>query len=152
ANKVAKIGWSSATANTTARAKDSTVTLPDSLKVANTSVIWAEVTYGYTPTIGYVITGSIDLNDQIYMRPRLQDKICREGVVCAGRRPSGREPAARRQKRLALWTFRRPRDPPEARAFDRRRAACKRKRGHFILPFRQRQRERAVKNVACAER
>jgi Flp pilus assembly protein TadG len=82
ANNIAKIAWSSATSNTTARTKDDVVTLPTSLKVANTSVIWAEVTYKYTPTIGYVITGPINLTDRIYMRPRLQDKVCRENVAC----------------------------------------------------------------------
>jgi len=35
------------------------------------------VTYAYTPTIGYVITGTLNLADRIYMRPRLSDTVTR---------------------------------------------------------------------------
>jgi len=52
-----------------------TVTLPAALNTANTSVIWAQSQYTYTPTIGYVITGPLTLHDQIYMRPRLSDTV-----------------------------------------------------------------------------
>lgn len=77
ANSIAKIAWSDATTNAVARSKNQTVTLPTALTVANTSVIWAEVTYDFTPAIGYMITGKLPLTDQIYMRPRLQDVVCR---------------------------------------------------------------------------
>jgi len=70
----AKVVWSK-TKNGTARAVDSNVTLPAALNTANTSLIWAESEYGYTPTIGYVITGTMNLKDQIYMRPRLSDTV-----------------------------------------------------------------------------
>jgi Flp pilus assembly protein TadG len=73
-SSVAKVIWSK-TKNGTARAVNSTVTLPSALTVANTSLIWAEVQYAYTPTIGYVITGTMTLKDQIYMRPRLSDTV-----------------------------------------------------------------------------
>lgn len=69
ANGVAKIGWSYAS-NTSPRAKGSTVTVPTALKVPNTELIWSEVSYVYTPTIGYVISGSLTLSDQNYVRPR----------------------------------------------------------------------------------
>ena len=72
ANGKATVDWSN-TLNGTARAKGSTVTLPAALNVANTSLIWSEVQYTYKPTIGYVITGTLTLKDQIYMRPRLSD-------------------------------------------------------------------------------
>jgi Flp pilus assembly protein TadG len=72
----ATIGWSD-TLNGTARTVGSTVTLPTGLAVNNTQLIWSEVVYTYTPTIGYVITGSIPLKDQIYMRPRLSDTVAR---------------------------------------------------------------------------
>ena len=49
------------------------MTLPAALNVANSSLIWSEVQYAYTPTIGYVISGTLTLKDQIYMRPRLSD-------------------------------------------------------------------------------
>lgn len=72
----AKIAWSD-TLNGTKRSVGSTVTLPTALKVNNTTLIWSEVTYDYTPTIGYVVTGTLTLSDQIYMRPRLSDTVTR---------------------------------------------------------------------------
>ncbi len=83
----ATIDWSD-TLNGTARAKGSTVTLPAALNVANTSLIWSEVQYAYKPTIGYVVTGTLTLKDQIYMRPRLSDhRWC--AATPDGARPSG---------------------------------------------------------------
>ncbi len=76
ANGNATIAWSD-TYNGTARAKGSSVTLPTALKVASTSLIWSEVQYEYKPTIGYLISGTLNLKDQIYMRPRLSDSVAR---------------------------------------------------------------------------
>jgi len=73
-NGVAKVVWSK-TKNGTAHAVNDTVTLDAALKTANTSLIWAESQYTYTPAMGYVITGPITLKDQIYMRPRLSDTV-----------------------------------------------------------------------------
>ena len=53
------------------------MTLPAALNVPNTTLIWSEVSYSYKPTIGYVITGTLNLSDQIYMRPRLSDTVTR---------------------------------------------------------------------------
>jgi hypothetical protein len=53
------------------------VTLPAALNVASTSLIWSEVQYNYKPVVGYVITGTLSLKDQIYMRPRLSDSVAR---------------------------------------------------------------------------
>jgi Flp pilus assembly protein TadG len=75
----ATISWSD-TFNGTARAKGSSVTLPAALNVPNSSLIWSEVQYNYTPVIGYIVTGSINLKDQIYMRPRMSDCVLRESV------------------------------------------------------------------------
>ena len=33
--------------------------------------------YTYKPVIGYVVTGTLTLKDQIYMRPRLSDSVAR---------------------------------------------------------------------------
>jgi Flp pilus assembly protein TadG len=74
AQGAAKVIWSK-TKNGTARAANSTVTLPAALNTASTSLIWAESEYAYTPAIGYVITGTMTLKDQIYMRPRLSDTV-----------------------------------------------------------------------------
>ena len=53
------------------------MTLPAALNVANTSLIWSEVQYTYQPVIGYVMTGTLTLKDQIYMRPRVSDTVAR---------------------------------------------------------------------------
>jgi Flp pilus assembly protein TadG len=73
----ATVNWSDAR-NMTALTKGSTVTgLPSAVVIANTYLVTAEVHYAYTPTIGYVMTGSFDLKDQFYLRPRLSDCISR---------------------------------------------------------------------------
>src|SRR3954454_24627773 len=74
ANFVPKIVWS-CTLNGVAQSVGATVSLPTALKVPNTSLIWGQVSYNYKPTIGYVITGTLNLSDQIYMRPRLSDTV-----------------------------------------------------------------------------
>jgi Flp pilus assembly protein TadG len=79
AQKVAKIKWSD-NRNGTVRNPGDVVTVNDTLKTSSTYpiyLIWAESKYVYTPTIGYVITGPMNLTDQIYMRPRLSDCVLR---------------------------------------------------------------------------
>jgi Flp pilus assembly protein TadG len=68
-NSTATIDWS-CTLNGTKRGTGSSVTLPSALVVPSTWLIWSEVSYSYKPTIGYVVTGTLNLSDQIYMRPR----------------------------------------------------------------------------------
>jgi Flp pilus assembly protein TadG len=75
-NGAAKIVWSD-TLNGTRRTVGATVTLPTALNVANTTLIWSEVTYSYKPVVGYVVTGTLTLSDQMYMRPRLSDSVTR---------------------------------------------------------------------------
>lgn len=71
ANRNATVDWSQAKGTgASARGVGSSVTVPDNLKVANTYLILGEVTYAYTPVIGYVLTGTLNLHDEIYMRPR----------------------------------------------------------------------------------
>jgi Flp pilus assembly protein TadG len=80
ANGKATVSWSD-TKNGTARAIGSTVTLPAALVADNGSLIWSEVEYAYTPTIGYVISGTLTLKDNLYMRPRQSTCVTRESVV-----------------------------------------------------------------------
>ena len=80
ANGKATVSWSD-TKNGTARGKGSTVTLLPALAVPNTSLIWSEVEYAYTPTIGYVISGTLTLKDNLYMRPRTSNCVTRQSVV-----------------------------------------------------------------------
>ena len=75
ANGKATISWS-ATYNGTQRGVGTTVTVPPALNVASTNLIWTEAEYKYSPAIGYVVTGDMMLKDQMYMRPRLSDKVC----------------------------------------------------------------------------
>jgi Flp pilus assembly protein TadG len=76
ANGIAKVVWSDAL-NATARAVDSTVTVPPALNVVNTQLVWSEVTYNYEPAVGQAITGTLNLFDEIYMRPRLSETVNR---------------------------------------------------------------------------
>jgi hypothetical protein len=87
ANKNAKIVWSDGYNGAAAHTANAPVVLPEGLDAfPNTTLIWAEAEYTYTPAIGYVVTGSLHLKDKVYLRPRLTKEVCREngGVkVCA---------------------------------------------------------------------
>jgi Flp pilus assembly protein TadG len=72
----ATIDWSD-TMNGTARAKNASVAIPPALAVPNSTLIWSEVSYTYKPVIGYVLTGSLNLKDEIFMRPRLSAEVMR---------------------------------------------------------------------------
>jgi Flp pilus assembly protein TadG len=72
----ATIAWSD-TRNGTARTPGAAVSLPAALLVPNTSLVWGEAEYTYTPAVGYVVTGPLALKDQIYMRPRLSATVAR---------------------------------------------------------------------------
>lgn len=79
----AKILWSDASGGATPHATNSPVTLPNGLNAfPDTTLIWAEAAYAYTPPIGYAITGTMTLEDEVYLRPRLVKEICREDVSC----------------------------------------------------------------------
>ena len=66
----ATVAWS-ATLNGTARAAGQVVTIPSALAVPSSQLLFAEVTYAYTPTVGYTITGTLTLSDTMYMAPRI---------------------------------------------------------------------------------
>jgi Flp pilus assembly protein TadG len=72
----ATVAWSRAegtTVYTTGAPMNSLV--PSTLRVPDTQIIMAEVFYTYTPAVGYVITGSIGLNDRMFFVPRLVTKV-----------------------------------------------------------------------------
>lgn len=69
-NKVAKVKWS-ATRGGTARTAGATISIPSALQVASTQLLFGEVSYAYTPTVGYIITGTLNLADTMYMSPRI---------------------------------------------------------------------------------
>jgi Flp pilus assembly protein TadG len=72
----ATVDWSN-TLNGTARVKGSSVTLPGTLNSPGAYYVWGEVRYSYTPTLGYVMTGTWTLSNQIFMSPRESAAILR---------------------------------------------------------------------------
>lgn len=75
ANSVVTMEWSKSQGGGSV----SMPTIPSALIVPNTTLIWGHATYTYKPVVGYVLTGTLTLKDQIFMRPRLSDK-----VTCSG--------------------------------------------------------------------
>lgn len=70
ANGSAKVCWTESQ-NMTGLTAGASITLPTGLNVPSTSLIIAKSNYAYTPAVGYVITGTINIgNSPIYMRPR----------------------------------------------------------------------------------
>ena len=59
-----------------------TASIPPGLIVNNTELIWAQVTYLYTPTVGYVVKTAITLSDQFYARPRQSATVDFSKATC----------------------------------------------------------------------
>jgi Flp pilus assembly protein TadG len=78
ANKNVTVKWS-VTRNGTA--DSGTMTIPSALAVANSWLILAKTSYAYTPVVGYTITGTLTLSDQMYMSPRISAPTY-NGVAC----------------------------------------------------------------------
>lgn len=72
---VGKVVWSQPTSNGVKRAVGSTVALPAAIAAPNVTFIFGEVTYVYTPNIGYQVTGSITLTNSSFMSPRKSSTI-----------------------------------------------------------------------------
>jgi len=72
----ATVTWSDAR-NRTALTKGSTVTLPSGIATPDSFLIVTEVTYAYEPTIGYVMTGTFNLKDVSYTKPRAGTTVAR---------------------------------------------------------------------------
>jgi Flp pilus assembly protein TadG len=70
------VQWSDSL-NGTARAVGSSVTLPSALQQKNITIIYGEVTYPYTPSLGYVLTGTINIYESMYFFPRLSTTVTR---------------------------------------------------------------------------
>jgi Flp pilus assembly protein TadG len=77
ANGQATVVWSD-TLNGTARTVGTVVNIPANLAVANTYLLLGEAQYSYNPSYGYVVTGTLTLSDQIYMRPRQSNSVSRK--------------------------------------------------------------------------
>lgn len=51
------------------------VTLPNNVNAPNISILWGEVTYPYTPQLGYVLTSTINMYQKSYFYPRLASSV-----------------------------------------------------------------------------
>lgn len=69
ADKNVTVKWSKASGGATPLSGSASV--PSALLIADTELIYAEASYAYTPAIGYTITGTLNLSDQMYMSPRI---------------------------------------------------------------------------------
>lgn len=72
-----KVKWSDAR-NDTPESKGSKFALPSEVRVANSFLVVAEVGYTHTPIIGYMLTGSFELTDEFFLRPRGSGKVTRK--------------------------------------------------------------------------
>jgi Flp pilus assembly protein TadG len=72
----ATVVWSD-TLNGTARTVGSSVTIPGNLATPSSYLLLGETTYSFAPSYGYVVTGTIPMNNQIYMRPRQSNAVTR---------------------------------------------------------------------------
>ena len=68
------ITWSAAQ-NGNAHTVGQAVTLPADLQIPSISLLWGEVTNPYTPSLGYVATGTISLYESEYFYPRLSNCV-----------------------------------------------------------------------------
>jgi Flp pilus assembly protein TadG len=75
---VSTVTWSKAL-NGTPQTAGATVVLPAAIGVANTSIVYAQVTYSFTPAVAYKLTGPIVMRSQIYMAPRLTASVAYTG-------------------------------------------------------------------------
>lgn len=72
----ATITWSDAL-NGTARQANSSVTLPAKIAQPNITLLWGEVTFPYRPQTGYVITGTVNIYQDMYFYPRASSSVQR---------------------------------------------------------------------------
>jgi Flp pilus assembly protein TadG len=78
ANKNVSVKWSVARGGSPL---SGSVTIPDALKVADSELVYAIATYVYTPAVGYTITGTLSLSDDMYMSPRISAPVY-DGTAC----------------------------------------------------------------------
>ncbi|HEX7587469.1 MAG TPA: TadE/TadG family type IV pilus assembly protein [Anaerolineae bacterium] len=75
-NLHARVQWAKNSDGTDPPSPGTIVTIPDSLKVAGTYVIYSSASYLYVPTVGYVMNkAGITLRDFAYTRPRMSQCV-----------------------------------------------------------------------------
>lgn len=76
----ARVQWSK---GTVPRSAGSIVSIPTALAVGGTYLIWSEVSYLYTPTIGYVMNkAGVTLSDVSFTRPRQSTCVLYATALC----------------------------------------------------------------------
>ena len=50
--------------------------------MANSQLLFGEASYQYKPTVGYTVTGTLNLSDRMYMSPRITAPVY-DNVACA---------------------------------------------------------------------
>ena len=68
-NGTATVDWST-TVNGTIRSGNVTSLIPTTLLTNGTSIIWGEAYYAYKPVIGYVVTGTLNMYNEMFVAPR----------------------------------------------------------------------------------
>jgi hypothetical protein len=77
ANGKATVTWSKSL-NGSPRPSGQVMTLPSALGTpspANISLILGEVTYAYTPNLGFTITGTVSIGESYYLFPRVSSVV-----------------------------------------------------------------------------
>jgi Flp pilus assembly protein TadG len=70
----ATVSWSYSQGGT-ALAQGSSVTIPSNLAVANSYLIFAQVSYAFSPMFGYFGSGGITFSDNLYVTPRISNCV-----------------------------------------------------------------------------
>jgi Flp pilus assembly protein TadG len=79
---VARVQWSEPFQGGVARAVGSPVSIPSSLAIGGTYLIFSEVNYLYTPVVGYVMSkAGVTLSASAYTRPRQSTCVIYPGVT-----------------------------------------------------------------------
>ena len=68
------VQWS-CSLNGTAYTVNQKLTMPTNLQTSGITLLYGEVTYPYTPTMGYAITGTFNIYQNMYFYPRLSGTI-----------------------------------------------------------------------------
>jgi Flp pilus assembly protein TadG len=68
------VQWS-CSRNGTAYTVNTQKTMPTNLQTSGITVLYGEVTYPYTPSMGYAITGTFNIYQNMYFYPRLSSTI-----------------------------------------------------------------------------
>lgn len=76
ANGITRVAWSDGR-NMSARAVNSTITVPAGMVAPNGSVILTEIELDYRTTFGEFLTSGVTIRDKFYLRPRRTLKIAR---------------------------------------------------------------------------